>query len=108
MANGFGYEQSIVSHVAQIGISIEPIAMISQLNPVQQLNQDSVQQERSKLVEFATKAAENMFNYCASFAQSPQYLPQLTSEQYIPMSTIKQWYEKFIRRFQQDNSFMFS
>ncbi|CAG2179853.1 unnamed protein product [Oppiella nova] len=102
-SRGFGFAQPIVSHVAQIGISTEPMAVISQMvsdpnaNPTQQNNFD----------DFAVKAAENLFNYCTSFSNSLQQFlnSPLNGQQFIPMSTIQQWYENFTRRLRQNPHF---
>ncbi|RWS16355.1 protein OPI10-like protein [Dinothrombium tinctorium] len=96
--NAFGYSQPIVSHVAQIGISIEPSAQIEQMTPdpsVSPPNMDSY-------ALFATKTAENLFNYVVSFAQS--IVPN-SDEQFIPLSCVRQWYENFLRKLQFDPDF---
>ena len=97
---GFGFTQPIVSHVAQIGISIEPLVAISQMtaDPTANVSQ------QNHFEEFAVKAAENLFNYCASFANSLQHFmtTPMGGQQLVPLSTIQQWYENFIRRLRQD------
>ncbi|CAG2119615.1 unnamed protein product, partial [Medioppia subpectinata] len=68
VATGFGFAQPIVSHVAQIGISTEPLAAISQMTADPNANVS----QQNNFEEFAIKAAENLFNYCTSFSNNLQ------------------------------------
>ncbi|CAG2107275.1 unnamed protein product, partial [Medioppia subpectinata] len=68
VATGFGFAQPIVSHVAQIGISTEPLAVISQMTADPNANVS----QQNNFEEFAIKAAENLFNYCTSFSNNLQ------------------------------------
>jgi hypothetical protein len=97
--NTFGFAQPIISHVAQIGISIEPLTSILQLTPDPSANPS----QQSNFEEFALKAAENLFNYCASFSYSSQQLmnTQFSNQQFVPLTTIQQWFENFTRRLRQ-------
>lgn len=102
----FGFQQSIVSHVAQIGISIEPLQTINQLSADPSVNPTTSQET---FIDFATKTAENLFNYCSSFAQP---LRQITSQlnppndqQFMPLSVVQQWYSNFTRRLQMNPNF---
>lgn len=95
----FGYSQPIVTQFAQIGISLEPLVQIAQLTAdvsVNSLNSES-------LLTFAARTAENLFNYASSFART--MLPD-TNEQFVPLSTIQQWYQNFCRRIHQDPTFL--
>lgn len=65
ITNGFGYLQPIVSHNAQIGISIEPLSAISQQTPSLSTNGTTV----NNFATFTRKTAEHLFNYVSSFAQ---------------------------------------
>lgn len=100
VSNGFGFEQPIVSHVAQIGVSIEPMASIAQMTADPSVNVS----QQNNFEEFAVKAAENLFNYCASFSNSLQQLMSspFANQQFVPLSTIQQWYENFTRRLRQN------
>ncbi|XP_053206733.1 protein OPI10 homolog [Panonychus citri] len=98
-ANTFAFSQPIVAQYAQIGISCEPLTQIAQLTAditVNPMGSDS-------LVTYAAKTAENLFNYTCSFART--ILPN-TNEQYVPLSIIQQWYTNFMRRVEQDPTFM--
>ncbi|RWS26393.1 protein OPI10-like protein [Leptotrombidium deliense] len=95
--NPFGYVQQIVSHVAQIGISVEPLGQIEQLTPVTNVNPVNA----NSFVLYATKTAENLFNYVTSFGQEVNN----SGEQYIPLSTIRQWYENYLRKLQLNPNF---
>lgn len=88
-----------ISHVAQVGISVEPLAAVEQ-----QAAALAVQQTNS-FIEFAQKTLTNFVNYVSSFSVTQsQMLPNLT-ENYVPLSTIQTWYERFQRRLEQNPNF---
>lgn len=96
--NGFNFNQSIVPHHAQIGISIEPLSQITQLTPdlgVNPINAESIQR-------LASNTAQNLLNYAASFAQR---VLSNSNDQYVPLSVIYQWYQNFIRKLEQNPNF---
>lgn len=99
-SQGFGFTQPIVSHVAQIGVSIEPMIAISQMTA----DPNASVTQQNNFEEFAIKAAENLFNFCASFANTLQHFATspFGGQQFVPLSTIQQWYENFSRRLRQD------
>ena len=77
--NNFAFNQTLVSHVAQIGISVEPIEQTNQKTP-------AIGPSIENFASFTLKTAENLFNYASSFAKT---LPG-TSESLVPLSTIQQ------------------
>ncbi|KAH9517538.1 hypothetical protein DERF_008208 [Dermatophagoides farinae] len=103
----FGYVQPIISHVAQIGISIESKISVAQMtaDPSTMTTADS----GTKLEQFATKMAENLYNYCSSFSNSLQLfatnIGANPNQQLVPLSTINDWYGKFMRNFKQNPDF---
>ena len=106
----FGYIQPIISHVAQIGISIESKISVSQMiaDPSIITGTDT----GTKFEQFATKMAENLYNYCSSFSNTLQFFLTNSNagginpnQQLIPLSTINDWYTKFIRNFKQNPDF---
>ena len=103
----FGYVQPIISHVAQIGISIESKISVAQMtaDPTTMTTADS----GTKLEQFATKMAENLYNYCSSFSNSLQLfatnIGANPNQQLVPLSTINDWYGKFMRNFKQNPDF---
>lgn len=109
VVTSFGFSQPIVSHVAQIGISIEPEAAILQLASDPSVNTEtSGASQMSKFEEFTNKAAENLFNYCSSFANNAVYFasnPNMAGQQYIPMATINEWFQRFMRNLKQNPNF---
>lgn len=92
---GFGFSQSIVSKVAQIGISIEPLSQISQMTPaVSSTFNDN-------FAAFTTRTAEHLFNFVSSFAKT---LPG-TTEQVVPLLAIQQWYQNYSRKLELNPGF---
>lgn len=66
----------------------------------------------TKFEQFATKMAENLYNYCSSFSNTLQFFLTNSNtgginpnQQLIPLSTINDWYTKFIRNFKQNPDF---
>ena len=89
------------SHLAQIGISVEPLAQLAQQTPVTSTSEMSI----APFVEFSTKMLESFFNYASSFAvQQAQMVPNPT-ETFVPLSTLQKWFENFQRRLQQNPYF---
>lgn len=107
--SSFGFSQPIVSHVAQIGISIEPEAAILQLASDPSVNAESNgTSQLTKFEEFTNKAAENLFNYCSSFANNAVYFannPAVAGQQFIPIATINEWFQRFMRNLKQNPNF---
>jgi len=96
--NGFSFNQPLVPHHAQIGISIEPLSQIQQMIPdlgVNPLNTESIQ-------KLASNTAQNLLNYAASFAQT---LTSSSNDQYVSLSVIYQWYQNFTRKLEQNPNF---
>lgn len=77
--NNFAFNQIHVSHVAQIGISVEPLEQINQQTP-------SLGPPAENFAAFTLKTAENLFNYVSSFAKT---FPG-SNEAIVPLSTIQQ------------------
>ena len=74
--------------VAQLGISIEPLAsLLPQLPP----NRPSTQAPDPKVL--AERIAENLFDYLSSFFSDPR---AITPDSAVPMGAIKKWYEVFM------------
>ena len=89
------------SHLAQIGISVEPLSQLAQQTPVTTTSETSI----APFVEFSTKMLESFFNYASSFAvQQAQMVPNPT-ETFVPFSTLQKWFENFQRRLQQNPYF---
>ncbi|XP_074660260.1 protein Hikeshi-like [Tubulanus polymorphus] len=88
-------------HIAQIGISAEPLAQLAQQTPVANASVSNV----SAFVEFTQKMLENFVNFATSFAVTQsQMIPQPT-ETYVPLSTLQKWFETFQRKLQMDPYF---
>ena len=94
LLNNFAFNQTHVSHVAQIGISIEPLTEINQQLP-----------SSNPLVEnfatFTMKTAENLFNYVSSFAKN---IPG-TNEQVVPLMAIQSWFTNYSRKLELNPNF---
>lgn len=100
--NSFPFGTQAISHVAQIGISIEPINIVAQQN---QILESASESNKAKFVEFTEKTVQYLFNYVCSFSVSPTQALQNPNEPYIPMSAIKNWYETFRRKLELNPNF---
>lgn len=89
------------SHLAQIGISVEPLAQLAQQTPVITGSETPV----APLLEFATKMLENFFNFASSFAVRQNEMMPNPAETFVPLSTLQKWFENFQRRLQQNPNF---
>ncbi|KAL8565320.1 hypothetical protein ACOMHN_029016 [Nucella lapillus] len=97
----FGNLAQQQSHLAQIGISVEPLEQLSQQTPVTNSSETSV----APFMEFSSKMLENFFNYAASFAVRQAEMVPNPSETFVPLSTLQKWFENFQRRLQQNTNF---
>ena len=111
-ANGlaFDYNQEPVLHVAQVGISVEPIAHVNQMVPVA----ETAASKANAFAEFINKTVSNLYNYCSSFSRPASELANsspfqtgsaLNGVHYVPISTIQTWYENYTRRLSNDQNF---
>lgn len=91
---GFGFNQTAVSHVAQIGISVDPLNDIKGLTP-------SIAVTNDHMATFATKTAESLFNFVSSFSKN---VPG-TTEQVVPLTVVQTWYQNYLRKIEMDPNF---
>lgn len=105
---GFNYSQSPVHHVAQIGISVEPMDSVSQMIPACDTSASKI----SSFAEFINKTVGNLYNYCSSFSRpasellgNPFQNSPPNNAQYIPLSTLQTWYDNYTRRLSHDQNF---
>ncbi|EFN79212.1 protein OPI10 homolog [Harpegnathos saltator] len=88
-----------ISHVAQIGVSVEPLAVIEQQAAM------LVTTTNNNFIEFAEKMLTNFMNYVASFTVNQTLMTPNPMENFVPLSSVHVWYETFQRRFRQNPSF---
>lgn len=88
-----------ISHMAQIGVSVEPLAMIEQ-----QVATLAVTTTNS-FVEFVQKMLTSFLNYVTSFSVTQAQMTPNPRENFVPLSTLQGWYETFERRLQQNPNF---
>lgn len=86
-----------ISHIAQIGVSIEQESVVQQLTPATA--------NVSTYYEFGQKMLENFFNFASSFAVTQAQMLPNPSETYVPLSTLQTWFTNFQRRLQQNPNF---
>lgn len=106
----FNYTQAPVIHVAQIGISIEPINSVAHMVPAIETTASNV----DTFTEFINKTISNLFNYCSSFSRTANdimgnpfqnNLHNNNNVNYIPLSSLQTWYENYTRRLSNDQNF---
>lgn len=90
-----------ISHVAQIGISIEPLQQLELQTPIAQ----STPSTANSFMEFTNKMLENFFNYIASFAVTSSQIIPGSTENFVPLNSVQQWYLNFQRRLEQNPNF---
>ncbi|KAG8185888.1 hypothetical protein JTE90_028889 [Oedothorax gibbosus] len=90
-----------ISHVAQLGISIEPLQQLQLQTPVA----TSAPSNTDTFSEFTTRMLENFFNYVSSFSVAPGQMVSAGSGGYVPLNTVQQWFSNFQRRLQQNPNF---
>ncbi|XP_026479102.1 protein OPI10 homolog [Ctenocephalides felis] len=93
--NLFGNQQ--ISHIAQIGVQIEPEANV--------LQQTTATASTKSYLTFGQKMLENFFNYVSSFAITQSNMEPNPQETYVPLSTLQKWYTNFERRLEQNPNF---
>lgn len=90
------FGQSHIVHNAQIGIAIEPLGNIREIESIN---------NPSNNVTFAHKMLENFMNFVLSYTVTqPQMVPDPTAT-YVPLATVQNWYTNFERRLQQNPNF---
>ncbi|KAG6803077.1 protein OPI10 homolog [Apis laboriosa] len=88
-----------ISHVAQIGVSVEPIAAIEQQAAT------VTQATSNSFLEFVQKMLTSFLNYVSSFSVTQAQMTPNPTENFVPLSAIQGWYETFERRLQQNPNF---
>ena len=89
---------------ALIGISVEPLDQIAQQTPASNTQASTV----DSFTEFTRKMLENFLNYASSFAVTPVMMSQMQlnpMENYVPLSSVQNWYDTFLRRLQADPNY---
>lgn len=89
---------SAISHMAQIGVSIEPEGSVLQQTP-------STTYDASTYYVFGKKMLENFVNFASSFTVSQSQMEPNPTETYVPLSTLTTWFNNFQRRLEQNPNF---
>ncbi|XP_044262530.1 protein OPI10 homolog [Tribolium madens] len=90
------FGQSHIVHNAQIGIAIEPLANIREIESAN---------NPSNNVTFAHKMLENFMNFVLSYSVTQQQMVVDPTTTYVPLATVQNWYTNFERRLQQNPNF---
>ncbi|XP_032676528.1 protein OPI10 homolog [Odontomachus brunneus] len=88
-----------ISHVAQIGVSVEPLIVIEQ----QAATLAATTTNNS--IEFAGKMLTSFMNYVTSFSVTQAQMTPNPTENFVPLSSVQGWYETFQRRLQHNSKF---
>lgn len=91
--NTFGMQN--ICHNAQIGISIEPLGNV----------RDVPSPTTTSYLSFTQKMLESFINYVSSFSVNQSNMMPNPNENFVPLSTIQNWYQTFERRLQQNPNF---
>ncbi|XP_055643250.1 protein OPI10 homolog [Toxorhynchites rutilus septentrionalis] len=86
-----------ISHIAQIGVSIEPEASLLQQTPATTT--------ADTYYQFGQKMIENFFNFVSSFSLTQSQMVVNPNETFVPLSTVQTWFNNFSRRLQQNPNF---
>lgn len=87
-------EDIIVSSVIRLGVSIEPMETI--------LNLDIHRSGVDDRFAYAHKIATDLFQFMSSFAQEPRKSDVMV----VPTNILDRWFERFERKYKQDPNFM--
>ncbi|KAH0953483.1 hypothetical protein HN011_009546 [Eciton burchellii] len=88
-----------ISTVAQIGVSVEPLATIEQQAAAVTVAATNF------FTDFVQKMMTNFVNYVSSFTVTQAQMTANPTENYVPLSTLQNWYNVFERRLQQNPNF---
>ncbi|KAK4016128.1 hypothetical protein OUZ56_031087 [Daphnia magna] len=97
----FGLNPGGIHHHAQIGISIEPLSLISTQSP----SAIAEPSNTTTFQEFAERTVQHLFNYVTSFAVTQSQMTPNPTENYIPMSALRNWFNNFTRRLELNPQF---
>lgn len=89
---------SKISHIAQIGVSVEPESSVIQQTP-------STTSDANIYFIFGKKMLENFVNFASSYTVSQSQMSPNPSETYVPLSTLMNWFTNFQRRLEQNPNF---
>ncbi|CAB0009222.1 unnamed protein product, partial [Nesidiocoris tenuis] len=84
------FQQHKISHVAQIGISVETNDTVLTQS---QLLSTEIAKNQTQFVEYAQKMLQSFLNYSTSFVITPT-----PNEAYVPMKVVEEWYKNFERK----------
>lgn len=93
--NNFTFGQQSICHNAQIGISIEPLGNVREVPSPTTIS----------YLTFAQKMLDSFINYVSSFTITQANMIPNPMENFVPLSTIQNWYTTFERRLQQNPNF---
>lgn len=89
------------THLAQIGISVEPLTQLAQQTPDTFANTSNVE----PFLEFGRKMLESFFNFASSYTITQAQMTPNPNETYVPISPLQNWFTNFQRRFEQNPYF---
>jgi protein Hikeshi len=95
---GAMFGNSQISHIAQIGVSVEPESSV-----IQQTT--STTSDANTYFVFGKKMLENFVNFASSYTVSQNQMTPNPSETYVPLSTLMNWFTNFQRRLEQNPNF---
>uniref|UniRef100_U5EY44 Protein opi10 log n=1 Tax=Corethrella appendiculata TaxID=1370023 RepID=U5EY44_9DIPT len=85
-----------ISHLAQIGVSVESESSLLQMTPATSAN---------TYLQFGQKMLENFFNFVSSFSLTQSQMVPNPNEAFVPLNSVQTWYSNFQRRLEQNPNF---
>lgn len=89
------FGEGVISHIAQLGVSIEPLASVMQQTPATTAENYHI---------FGKKMLDNFVNFVSSFTVSPSQMDS-AGGLYVPLNVITTWFNNFQRRLEQNPNF---
>lgn len=86
--------QQEVSPCARVGISLTPLNQVHEQISIL----ESSKANPTQVAHFSQKMLESFVNYAGSFAIQQAQMEPNPTENYVPLSVVRTWYENFLKK----------